>query len=426
MNKIIENIFDLDPELLLACDRLPMVFSPRIGIINALMRRHELEKYGLYMYQCLSSNVSKVFDLSREPSSGGMAVDTDETQALLGCFGEAIERYSVSIIDRSKLIYEFHCNLPKNKKIDNFDLYTEKQYKEHKEFINPYTTSMHWIEASNIHNIERKIYWPASLVYIPYDLEQSCAEMTSTGLACHPKVNKAISTGVLEIIERDAIMINVKKQLSPPHIDASSISHSQVPILEKVLRDYKVVLYQLFTDSACPVYLCYIWKDNRKDRFSFGIGASANPDSNLAVSKAIKEALFTYFYSDHLIHLKPLKLEEVTALYEHYLWYHDYDRFQSLLFKESQLIPYTQVKTDIEEIYNSVNQNGYEIFYTDLTSADIKRLGLNVIRTIIPGYVDLSRRYGIERENARRYNSVPESLNLSSCEGLSKLLHPMP
>ena len=38
---------------------LSSIFSDKFGIVNAMLERHELDKYNLYMYQCLSANTVK-------------------------------------------------------------------------------------------------------------------------------------------------------------------------------------------------------------------------------------------------------------------------------------------------------------------------------------------------------------------------------
>lgn len=53
------------------------IFSDKFGIINAMLERHELDQYNLYMYQCLSANTVNLFGLSREVSSGGLGVSED-------------------------------------------------------------------------------------------------------------------------------------------------------------------------------------------------------------------------------------------------------------------------------------------------------------------------------------------------------------
>ena len=70
--------------------------SDKVGIINAILERRELTKYDFYMYQCLSANTQKLFNLECDVTSGGLGVSKDEKSAILGCFGEAIERYCMT------------------------------------------------------------------------------------------------------------------------------------------------------------------------------------------------------------------------------------------------------------------------------------------------------------------------------------------
>ena len=91
---------------------LAEIFSDKFGIINAMLKREELSKYGLYMYQCLSANAKVLYNLDREVSSGGLGVSEDEKSAMISCLAEAIERYTISYIPKKEVIYKKKVNYP--------------------------------------------------------------------------------------------------------------------------------------------------------------------------------------------------------------------------------------------------------------------------------------------------------------------------
>jgi hypothetical protein len=61
-------------------------------------------------------------------------------------------------------------------------------------------------------------------------------------------------------------------------------------------------------------------------------------DSDYAINKALKECLFTFFYSKNIMDLKKENPKDITALYEHFLYYQG-NNFKKLLFN-SKIIKY--------------------------------------------------------------------------------------
>ena len=80
------------------------IFSDKFGIVNAMLERYELNKYHLYMYQCLSANTKKLFNISRDISSGGLGVNEKRNIAMMSCLAEALERYCMSYIPKDEII----------------------------------------------------------------------------------------------------------------------------------------------------------------------------------------------------------------------------------------------------------------------------------------------------------------------------------
>ena len=75
-------------------------------------------------------------------------------------------------------------------------------------------------------------------------------------------------------------------------------------------------------------------------KLHYGIGASTNLDSNKAIDKALKECLFTYYYSLNIMDLRKNNPDEISTLYEHFLYYQG-ELFEELLF-ESEKVKYTR------------------------------------------------------------------------------------
>lgn len=402
---------------------LSEIFSDKFGIINAMLKREELSKYNIYMYQCLSANAKTLYNLDREVSSGGLGVNENEKYAMIGCLAEAIERYCISYIPKDELIYCKKESLPDNRTFNNYHLYTEKQYKNNKIFVNPNSDFVHWTKIKSFDNKGWK-YWPASLIYIPFNIGKTVSETTTTGTAAGFTIKDCIESGLLELIERDALMINFMQKLNPPEIDIDTIyDKTNKVLLNKIKKEYNIKMYSLYTDVGVPVILSIIWK-KKLGRIHYGIGACASLESDIAINKSLKECLFTYFYSKNILDLRKSDENDITTLYEHFLYYQK-DNFNKLLFN-SEKIKYKKIKIKFDDVIQNLKSNKIDVYYKEITTPDVIKTNIKVVKVIAPGLIDLNKSHTLPRLDAYRFWEVPRKLGLPVNKSLSKFPHPFP
>ena len=402
----------------------PLV-SERVGIINAVIKRDMLSKYGYTMYQCLSTKVSVLAAFTREPSSGGMGISLREKDAILACFGEAIERYCMSFIPTKDL---FSGTLPTmSQEFYNshlLDFYTEEQYRLHPSFTNGIQDPIEWVSISKIDDKDSSSIWPAGLIYIPYESHKTIGETSSSGIAAHSNLETAYESALCEVIERDALMIYFYSGIPATKITPESIGEDIVPAIKDIIKDFNILLYQLETDTSLRVYLGYIF--SKDGDFHYGIGASAALDSDVAVGKVIKECLFSYHYSLNLTEFRNPKKEKITQLVEHFLYFQDSILFEKIVLPINKETSYQRKVLSFKDLLSSIRESGYEIYVKDLTTPDILNSNIRVVRTIIPGYVDLNKTYTLPKKTSRRFLEVAEKLGYPNVEIDFSVLHPLP
>lgn len=404
--------------------RLDPIFSDKVGIVNAILSRSELGKYGFHMFQSLSAHTKILFDTTREVSSGGLGINTRKDKALIACIAEAVERYCMSYVDSNSLSFCYWDELDSPHRTNNFHLYSNRQYKGNKIFSNPKNSKIYWTKVFSFKNKEKYICWPASLIYLPFDKGKLVAETTSTGVACHSSLRVGIMSGLLELIERDAVMINFMQRLNPSEIEIGSISGRNKQLIEKVTKKYKIRIYKLHSDIAIPIFLGFIWT-GEGSALRYGIGACAHLSSEEALHKMLKECLFTYFYSKSLMKLRQPNPAKIKSLYEHYLYYQG-NNFSSLLFKKSKIIKYSKKKHQAKELFDFLSKNNLDVYYKEITTSDVRPTGLKVVKVIVPGLIDLNKTHLLRREGATRFWSVPKKLKLRTKKKLYPLPHPFP
>lgn len=421
-NKLIFNPQEIIQILGEKYKNLATIFSDKMGIVNVILKRYELEEYGLKMYQCLSADTKVLFNLSRDVSSGGLGISDTEEGAIISCIAEAIERYCMSYVPKQELEKLYWNEISDDEKNIDYQLYTKKQYEQSPQFLNPKTEQIYWTKINSIDN-KKQIYWPASLIYLPFELSKTVAETSSTGMAAGFSLKDCILSGLLELIERDSLMINFSKRLNPPEIDTDTLNDENRNFANKIKEKYEIKIYKLYSDIQIPTYLCYIWNGEGK-KLHYGIGASTNLDSDMAINKALRECLFTYYYSLNIMDLRKSKPEEIHTLYEHFLYYQG-ELFDKLLF-ESEKIKYNKETFTFDELKENLNSQGLEIYYKNLTTDDVKQTGLKVVKVVVPGLIDLNKTHSMQRLAAQRFEGVPKKLGIQTIEGLSSQPHPFP
>lgn len=404
--------------------RLAPVFSDKVGIVNAILSRSELSEYGFYMFQSLSAHTKILFDTTREVSSGGLGINIKKDKAILACIAEAVERYCMSYVDSNSLSFCYWDELDYQHRTSSFHLYSDGQYKKNKTFTNPKNSRIYWTKVFNYPNKEKYIYWPASLIYLPFDKGQPVAETTSTGVACHSSLRAGVMSGLLELIERDAVMINFMQRLNPSEIEISSISGRNKSLIEKITSKYKIRIHKLYNDLGIPIFLGFIWTGEGKT-LRYGIGACAHLNSEEALHKMLKECLFTHFYSKNLMKLRQPNPAKIKSLYEHYLYYQG-NNFSRLLFKKFKIIKYYKEKHQAKELFDSLSKSNLNVYYKEITTSDVRPTGLKVVKVIVPGFIDLNKSHVLRREAASRFWSVPAKLGLLVRKKLVSMPHPFP
>ncbi len=403
--------------------RYGKIFSEQTGIINGVIERRDLINYGYSMFQSLTAKTTVLFGHSREVSSGGLGINRDPRKAFHACIGESLERYCMSYYQNENLILKSYSSLPKNMRQKDFSLYTDNQYKLQKHFANPQKEKIYWETIESLFNSNKRTYWPASLVYLPFEAGKMSAETTSTGVSAHKNKAACILGGTLELIERDALAINFLNKLNPPEIKIETITGKNRILIAKLqTTKFNIKIYKLYTDFEIPIFLGFIWKE-RKNKLHYGIGACATLNTDDGIEKTLKECLFTYHYSKDVLDLKPKDKNKIKTLYEHFLYYQDHKFFK--LLTKGPKIAYKKEKYSKKYLYKMIKDMGYGVWFKDLTTSDILVTGIKVFRVIIPGLVDLNKTHTLPRNNARRLWSVPKKLKLKTGK-FNHLPHPFP
>lgn len=365
--------------------------------------------------------------LPRRPFVYGGGTSTRRDIALAKAVGECVERYCAAIYDLDALPLTsarnalFECIPP-----DRFALFSPQQYEFSHFPFRPFSaqTSVRWVAAQRITD-GRTLHVPAASVFLPYYGERGDETMiippVSTGLAAGVDFAAASLSGILEVVERDAFCRCWYEMRSAPQICRESLPAALSDMLDRFeMCGYLVDLLDITSDLGVPVVLATA-RSGRRDGPALSVATSAALDPELAATKALEELAMTLRYQRdlklgryktvdlagdlHLMHWNERSRREDAA----FLWA-SLDRVELAGLR----IPGApcQGPRALRWIADQLAQSSFDALVTDITSADIRPLGLVVVRAIVPGlqpllFGDRMVARGGQRLRASTINPMP-------------------
>ncbi len=353
--------------------------------------------------------------------------------ALAKAVGEAVERYSSAIYNVEDLPLfsfddaPFDCVEP-----ERWALYSDAQYEAPAFQWAPFTraTPVRWTEALNPMTGKR-IHVPASMVYMPYYYHLAAGDTPivqpiSTGMACHCSPAEAAVSGVCEVIERDALMITWQAMIAPPQIAIETLSDENYDLVSRFERTgSRVTLLDVTMDVGVPSVLSVLTSD-APDLPARVFAASSSLSSEEAVRKALEELAHTRRYCHTIkswmprIVPNPPSHDNIVDQLTHLNYWTDQANAgqADFIFQSPERRDFDEMHDystgnpsgDLEKLCQMVNKTGHDVLLIDLTSEDVRELGLTVVRALVPGYHPLFMSYANRSLGSQRLWTVPQKL----------------
>ncbi|WP_061300721.1 YcaO-like family protein [Herbidospora cretacea] len=411
------------------------LLDPRTGLITRL-DQVEAEPWWPSGLNVCTASVAAISDLLPWPADR-VATGTafhDPERALMSAAGEAIERYCGNFVP-ADLRRASHRELAAagENALDpaTFALYSASQYAEPGCPFVPFTADLPvlWMRGTTLDG--PPVWVPASLVFVNYLVPPRAAEPATNyamlaGLAAGPDLRFALTSGLEEIIERDATVIWWANRLPAAPVDVADarLAHLLRPDADlgpgwgRASGDlrYRVVSVPTTFDVAVIGVLLH---DPALGIHTFGV--AARPDPVPAVAKAMAEAVTLRIYSvgllepDGAIHqavedgvlspdmLKPHRPDRAYAASYRSdfrdvvdLACHSQIWLDPAMAKELEPItgpadPVTlddlpTITGDVCRAYlDRIEARGLRAHAVDLTTPDVAVTGARVVRVVVPG-----------------------------------------
>ncbi len=429
---------------------IPYLVDERIGIIRYVQEVPRMPGApDLFHFIAEAANTRAFTRQVNFNFTGGAAVDRD--RAIGKAVGEAVERYCSAIYDVESLPLAtaakaaFPCVNP-----SEFALYTAAQLGSDGfpwvEFTEE--TPIRWTPATDVLTGDVR-YVPAAMVYMPYTYYQGngdspIAQPISTGLACHESLARAALSGAYEVIERDAFTITWQARLSRPQIRAETLPDGAYDLVQRFERTgAKVFLFDLTMDHGIPTILSVL-KSSHEDSPALVFAAGTSLDPAVAAQSALEELAHTRRYSQQIKSFAaPIVVDpgfaSVIDQLDHLNLYVDHANLglAEFIFASKQRIEFDEianlstgdVEDDLRVMAERVAAVGHRVLVAELTSSDVRPVGLFVARAVVPGFHPLCMGHQIRALGGKRLWKIPKKLGHDGIDperGDNPAPHPYP
>jgi ribosomal protein S12 methylthiotransferase accessory factor len=419
-------------ETLIKYHEFDRVFEDLVDIRYGLIRRifqkqREAGRPNIFIYVAEACNTGVFTASSNFRITAGAS--RDPRRAITKAIGEAIERYCGAICWRDDLTLSsardapFRCAIP-----SDFALYAVSQFDDTSFPYVPFSkdTLIRWVEAKDTTRSD-EIYLPASMVFVPYEPNRTQGERLinqpiSTGLAAHTTFFDAALNGLMEVVERDAFTIVWQSGSAPPQIDRSVLSPELIELLHLLENgDRRINLLDLTVDTCIPTVLAVQTTDNPRVPCLVVAGA-ASYDARVAILKSLEELALTADYMQTLHEtLPPFRSDDsfsnVIDQQSHLRFWcnHEHLRYATFLLNTNRTSERAfnvswdeqDAQLNFDKAVSRIACLGHRVWTVDLSTEDVREVGLRVVRTVIPGFHPLAIGHRVRSLDGERLGRIP-------------------
>jgi len=430
-----------------ALERLEAAVSPLVGIVTrTVSTTHTTDEASLP--NCAAELASALRTLGGEAVEYGSGAHPRPERARAAAIGEALERYSALYVPREDVRVTTARSLgdaavPPSR----FALFHPVQLAEERFPFADFTenTTTAFVEGSSLDG-GSPAHLPAELVYLgrPATASLPIAHSTSSGLACAPTFTEAVLRALLELVERDAVMLAWKCRLSLPLLDWTEDDH--LLSYDRRFFGRAGIRFSVLDGSAflgVPVAIAVV-HGSADSGASLAIGAGAAATVGEAWLAATSEGFGVYRWLRQQTLAQPdappPDPDRIESFDGHLLYYARPEHAELAGFLDSSVerrptrsvepLEGVTPRSQIEAVLRRLTDHGLGAYAVDVTAPDVQSLGLSVARVVVPELcaLDVSHRarfLGGPRLYTAAYDAglAPTPLDLA---GVNPLPHPFP
>lgn len=431
--------------------------SSKVGLIRRIVAGgFRAQDPVIHSLGVLRSELSRFSTITREAKSGGAGERLDS--ALAATIGETVERYCMCIYDKRDMVLAPYEEVAADAvHPDEVRLYSRAQLADRRVFSrHEYFTERSricWVWGFSLTE-QRPRLVPASLVYLDYQVDHDLGEVAigrnaSSGLAAGVTLEEAVLTGLLEVIERDSFTICWLQRRMGPRIRVDEQELAQL-LQRKFQAGHPRVQLQIFENTLdIPAASMFaILRRPTEIGPVLCVGSAARLDPREALLKCLYEAgqsvAFIRYLRQREKGWQPADdFSDLVSFDLHALHYNlrpelipEVFRFCDDVKEEVPLSVLPNRSTgrvlgDLESLIERLRGLGSEVIVVEITTPDIREVGLRVVRVIATRLVPLHGNHNRPFLGPRRLYEVPEKLGWATrgwdpAAGLNPYPHPFP
>jgi ribosomal protein S12 methylthiotransferase accessory factor len=376
--------------------------------------------------QVLSSVAQSSPDGSAHVMDGtGGSIDQQESR--IKAIAEGLERYSSCFYDEKQFIWATADELGD----EALDLSTVPRCSE-RELRHPRCpilapnkgAPIRWVRGVSL--LDGRLVWvPAIMVYLHISFlspGERFWQPISTGCAAHASLEKALTSAICEIIERDAISLIWLQRLPLPRIELDEVSEELQRYLDLNRRGsfgFEHYFFDATMDVGVPtIYSLHLSPGN--ENLSSLVMCSTELDPSVAIAKVIRESSASRIAMQTNREV-PAKLDDFTHVHHGAMYMGKQERLhayefllnspQRRLLSEIPVITGSDSQADLINLIERLRQRKMEAYAVDLSTDEALRVGMRVVRVIIPALQPLSFSYRAQYLGHPRLYDAPRRMN---------------
>lgn len=322
-----------------------------------------------------------------ESAAGG--IGRSEEGAKLAAIGEAIERYSATLIELPRKSKQ---SVPKSEQIDaeQWCLFTEDHRRDPAfPFKNIYSSDCLLTNVFDFQN-NNEVWIPHPFVALRDDYQTGVP--TSSGLAAGPSALHALLRAIQELIERDSLMMTWLHSVPARSISIPSKYFDKVHALNGDVWAFDLTpAYSPFPVIAVAGGI------SKRGKWRYSLGVACRETWEDALEKAYLEwnqgVLFAGIYEKHVDTSSIVDPSKVKSFDEHAIFYtlhpelwHTLPMFSNKerMYEVSAKGSPMSTEQALKLVKERLATNGIRLYYRDLTTIDADQLGIRIVRAVSP------------------------------------------
>ena len=422
--------------------RLDEAVSPLVGIVGPVTHTtYTDDESSLVHVACRLASGRRTVGERTVEYGGGVAPGPDRARA--AAIGEALERYSGAFLPTTLRRTTAAELGPTAAPPERFALFHRRQHALPGFPFVPFTRDLHlhFVEGWSLAD-GRPAWLPAQLVYLrsPDPPASAIGFPTSNGLACGATLEEAVLAGLLELVERDAVMLAWNNRLSLPRLDWTE--DEELLALDRRYFTGSGLSYSVLDGSVflgIPAAIAVV-HGPPAERTALAVGAGCAPTVAAAWLKALSEAFgVRRWLRAHTLIDPERTIEdpfEIASFDEHMLFYASHEHAKQAAFLDSS--PRTTATRDVgpltattprrlvEEVVGRLGRHDVTAYAVDVTAPDVRSLGLHVVRVVCTELCALDVSHGARYLGGRRLYHAAYEAGLASRPLQPTELNPLP